>query len=40
LRTIATARPQSLADLRGISGIGAKKLETYGSALLELVRSE
>jgi ATP-dependent DNA helicase RecQ len=40
LRAIATARPQSLADLRGISGIGAKKLETYGSALVELVRSE
>ena len=40
LRAIAAARPQSLAALRGISGIGAKKLESYGNALIELVRTE
>jgi ATP-dependent DNA helicase RecQ len=40
LRAIAAARPQSLAALRGISGIGEKKLESYGSALVELVRNE
>jgi ATP-dependent DNA helicase RecQ len=40
LRAIATVRPQSLADLRTISGIGEKKLESYGNSLLELVRGE
>jgi len=40
LRAIAAARPQSLAALRVISGIGAKKLESYGNALIELVRTE
>jgi ATP-dependent DNA helicase RecQ len=38
LRAIAATRPQSLHDLRAISGIGEKKLESYGSALVELVR--
>ncbi len=38
LRTIATTRPQSLDQLRSISGIGERKLESYGSALLEVVR--
>jgi superfamily II DNA helicase RecQ len=28
-------RPQSLDELRAISGIGATKLERYGEALLE-----
>ncbi|HYS15088.1 MAG TPA: DNA helicase RecQ [Burkholderiaceae bacterium] len=40
LRAIAAARPQSLAALRGISGIGEKKLESYGNALIELVRTD
>jgi len=40
LRTIAATRPQSIADLRGISGIGAKKLETYGEMLVDLVRAD
>ncbi|MEY9953966.1 DNA helicase RecQ [Leifsonia sp. EB34] len=40
LRAVATARPSSLADLDGISGIGAKKKETYGEALLEVVAGE
>ena len=40
LEGIAAARPQTLDQLRGISGIGDKKLERYGSALVELVRAE
>jgi ATP-dependent DNA helicase RecQ len=36
LEAIAAARPQTLDDLRGISGIGAKKLERYGRALIAL----
>ncbi|HEY8336298.1 MAG TPA: HRDC domain-containing protein, partial [Tardiphaga sp.] len=34
---IATARPTSLAQLRGIPGIGDKKLERYGTELIALV---
>jgi ATP-dependent DNA helicase RecQ len=37
LREIALARPQSLAALGGISGIGDRKLAAYGAAILELV---
>jgi ATP-dependent DNA helicase RecQ len=37
LRAIAVARPASLADLDGITGIGAKKREAYGEALLAVV---
>jgi len=37
LRAIAAIKPRSLEDLRGISGIGAKKLESYGDALIELI---
>jgi len=33
----AAAGPASLGDLDGITGIGAKKLEAYGEALLEVV---
>ena len=36
LRTLAAARPASLADLDAISGIGAKKKESYGRAVLEV----
>ena len=35
---IAAARPADMDALGGISGIGAKKLERYGAALLALVR--
>ena len=35
LRELARVRPQSLDELRAISGIGATKLERYGEALLE-----
>jgi ATP-dependent DNA helicase RecQ len=38
LAAIAAAQPQSLDALSGISGVGAKKLERYGPALLELLR--
>jgi len=37
LRAVAAARPASLSDLDGISGIGAKKREVYGEALLSVV---
>lgn len=35
LRELARVRPQSIEELRSISGIGATKLERYGDALLE-----
>ncbi len=38
LAEIARVLPGSIGDLRGISGIGATKLERYGVALLEIVR--
>jgi ATP-dependent DNA helicase RecQ len=34
LAAIAERAPQSLDDLQGISGIGAKKLEAYGEEVL------
>jgi ATP-dependent DNA helicase RecQ len=36
---IATARPRSLEQLRGIPGIGDKKLEHYGEELIALVKA-
>ena len=38
LQEIARLMPASLDGLRGISGIGATKLERYGQPLLEVVR--
>ncbi len=38
LMRIAEERPSSAEALLGISGIGPKKLEMYGDALLEMVR--
>jgi ATP-dependent DNA helicase RecQ len=38
LRDLARLRPASLDALRGISGIGAKKLEAYGEDIVGLVR--
>ena len=38
LEAIAATQPRTLDDLRGISGIGAKKLERYGEALLAIAR--
>ena len=41
LREIADTRPQTLDQLRGISGIGAKKLDAYGQKILvEIGRGE
>ena len=38
LREIARARPSSLEALRGIAGVGARKLEAYGTEIVALVR--
>jgi ATP-dependent DNA helicase RecQ len=38
LLEIARVLPESLDDLRSISGIGATKLERYGQPLIEIVR--
>jgi ATP-dependent DNA helicase RecQ len=40
LAAIAAAQPRDLDALSVIAGIGAKKLERYGPALLELLKSE
>ena len=37
LAAIAALEPQSLEDLQGVSGIGAKKLEAYGQEVLRVV---
>jgi ATP-dependent DNA helicase RecQ len=37
LRALAAHRPASLADLDGITGIGAKKREAYGDAVLRVI---
>jgi ATP-dependent DNA helicase RecQ len=36
---IAASRPRTLAELRGIPGVGDKKLEHYGGELLALVQA-
>jgi ATP-dependent DNA helicase RecQ len=38
LAEIARVRPASLAALRGISGVGARKLEAYGADIVGLVK--
>ena len=37
LREIAALRPGSLAELGGVSGLGEKKLATYGEGVLEVL---
>ncbi|MYM81628.1 DNA helicase RecQ [Duganella sp. FT50W] len=37
LREIAKARPTALDELRGISGVGEKKLASYGDEIVELI---
>ncbi|MER7310556.1 MULTISPECIES: DNA helicase RecQ [Streptomyces] len=37
LREIAALRPSSLAELGGVSGLGEKKLATYGEGVLEVL---
>jgi ATP-dependent DNA helicase RecQ len=39
LAAIAALAPNSLDDLQGVSGIGAKKLEAYGAEVLRVVAS-
>jgi len=38
MREIAKARPSSLDDLRGVTGVGEKKLETYGTEIIALIQ--
>jgi ATP-dependent DNA helicase RecQ len=40
LKEIASARPASRAALRGITGIGERKLEAYGDEIIRLVEAE
>jgi ATP-dependent DNA helicase RecQ len=40
LRGISVTKPTTIAELGGISGIGEKKLEQYGEALLAVVSAE
>ncbi len=37
MREIAKAQPASLADLRGVSGVGEKKLAAYGDEIVALI---
>jgi ATP-dependent DNA helicase RecQ len=39
MREIAKAKPGSLNDLRGVTGVGEKKLETYGEEIVALIES-
>ncbi len=39
LIAIAQSAPQSMAELEGISGIGARKLEAYGAEVLRVIES-
>ena len=39
LQHMARFRPATAQHLLGISGVGPKKLETYGEVFLELLRS-
>jgi len=39
LREMAALRPDSLAQLSNISGVGAKKLDAYGDAFLAVIRN-
>ncbi len=39
LKDIAAKKPQSLADLEDIHGIGIQKIKAYGDAILEVMAS-
>jgi len=39
LRAIAQQRPASLRELAGVGGVGEKKLDAYGAALIDLIGS-
>jgi ATP-dependent DNA helicase RecQ len=38
MREIAKAKPVSLDDLRGVTGVGARKLDTYGADIIALIQ--
>jgi ATP-dependent DNA helicase RecQ len=38
MREIAKARPASFDDLRGVTGVGEKKLDTYGAEIIALIQ--
>ncbi|WP_262403383.1 HRDC domain-containing protein [Actinomadura sp. CNU-125] len=40
LREIATARPKTLAELGGVSGVGENKLAKYGEQVLETLAAD
>lgn len=40
LREMAAVRPQSLAAMADISGVGEKKLARYGASFLDIIRSD
>ena len=40
LREIARAAPATLDDLRQVSGVGEKKLESYGEQIIGLVQEQ
>jgi ATP-dependent DNA helicase RecQ len=37
LRELATTRPGTIGELAAVGGVGQKKLDTYGSAVLDVV---
>jgi ATP-dependent DNA helicase RecQ len=37
LREIAKAKPTSLGELRGVSGVGEKKLVSYGDDIVAII---
>jgi len=39
LRAMAADRPATMGDLGRVSGVGARKLEAYGAAFLEVLRA-
>jgi ATP-dependent DNA helicase RecQ len=40
LHEIARVLPHTLDELRGVSGVGATKLDRYGAALLDIVAGQ
>lgn len=40
LQRIAAARPQTLEELQSVKGVGPKKLDDYGQAVLDITRQE
>ena len=40
LQSIAAAQPQTLDELQAVKGVGPKKLEQFGQAVLDVTRNE